>query len=220
MSIIDSVGGLDMEKKQLLIKLHDISEILKRKKEMMHHCDNLSHTSKKIIGMLQENNNLNQRSIAKSINYSPQIVCRNINKLEEFGLIKKSTGLANNENIILLTEKGKNYAADLDEVLASDAENIFKDLTDQEVEKLDEVLNKILNNHNMYYMENPEEKHMRRGEEMGLFRRKPRPEEMGPEGRCHEGHPRGPEGRGHEGHPRGPKFVDESQDFSNYDEKK
>ncbi len=149
-----------MEKYQVLEKFFSVNngvqeyrhkrheEFLKQNHEQVGEKENdvaekLSPTSKNILVQLFSVGSMNQRTIAKSVDVSSQAVSETIKKLVENGCITKTLGTVNNENIISLTEKGKERAKTLKDRIEKHANFVFEDFDDSDLEKLFELLDKM-----------------------------------------------------------------------------
>ena len=145
-----------MQRHQVLIKFYDVAERIKNSRyEVSHDVKidetigliqqlRLPHSAKKLLTMLYDHEVLNQRTIAKKMNISSQAVSELVKKLIQKELIIKESGLQKNENLISLTPLGKKVAIKLNELIVNHAEMVLKELEDDEVEKLHELLNKLL----------------------------------------------------------------------------
>ncbi len=105
--------------------------------------ENFSPTSKNILVLLLSEGSMNQRTIAKSVDVSSQAVSETMKKLLENGNITKSLGAVNNENIISLTEKGKERAKTLKERIEKHANFVFEDFDEKDLETLFVLLDKM-----------------------------------------------------------------------------
>lgn len=103
-------------------------------------------SSKKLLCILLQEGNLNQRNIANMMNVTAQAVSEMIKKLEAKELITKENGEINNENIISLTEKGREIAEHIDKQTKEYAEKLFRDFTDEECQILHDLMEKLYKN--------------------------------------------------------------------------
>lgn len=144
-----------MDKHLVLIKFFEISEKLRKDKErncvdngyessISENLGKVTITGRNILRLLKENNNVNQRTIAKSLNISSQAISENLKRLEQFGYIQRISGTQNNENIIVLTETGQKIAIFLDQRIREHSEQVLKNLTSDEIESLYNILRKLL----------------------------------------------------------------------------
>lgn len=140
-----------MKKDILLIKLNDVSELLLSKKYRpsgKEHAEaKLPHSARKIIGILHMEGKLNQLTLAKRVNVSAQAISKSIKVLEDEKLIVKEYGNQKNENLIRLTEKGLFLAEDLKKHIKEHQEKIFKNFSDEDIDNLNLLLDKIIENH-------------------------------------------------------------------------
>lgn len=145
-----------MERYLVLAKFHDVVEVM-RSDEYLADKETppsdfvlnikkmrLSHYARKMLVTLFSEGSLNQRRLAKIMNISPQAVSENIKKLESSGYINKTNGLQKNENFIFLTDLGKQTAVELNSLIKCHANKIFANLTDNDVQKLHEIFEKII----------------------------------------------------------------------------
>lgn len=104
----------------------------------------ISGSGRNILGLLLNNDNLNQRTIAKMMNISAQAVSENLKKLEQAECITRIDGTQNNENIISLTILGKEIAEILDVKIRNHADTVMGRMEEEEVEELYRLLDKML----------------------------------------------------------------------------
>lgn len=160
--------GKHAMKKKLLVEFLQISDILKfgdkhyrkQDKPKFEHNENLgserhinkngkhrtkkmSFTTRTTLWLLLKHGSLNQRNIAKSMNISAQAVSKIIKKLLEKELIDKKNGSLNNENIIVLTDKGKLLAERIDNKITSLSDAVFYNFTETEIETLNSLIKKM-----------------------------------------------------------------------------
>ncbi len=154
--------GIMNNKLELLMKLTELSEQIKYSKKHRHkhinsiacdkgiksekHKNRLSFTAKRMICILLEEESINQRSISKMLGVSAQTVSEMIKNLEAKDLITKSQGEINNENMIALTEHGKETALETRKSIAKRADKTFNGLSKEEIQTLSELLDKISRN--------------------------------------------------------------------------
>lgn len=140
-----------MEKYQILVKIFEVNESLKKRpiesKEYQVEKDKvgrLPESAKSILCFLLQKDSINQRTIAKSLNISAQAVSEAMKKLEEKGYIIKINGEINNENLIMLTEPGKTLAMKFDYHIKLQAEDALAQFTIEEIEELYRLMEKII----------------------------------------------------------------------------
>lgn len=131
-----------MEKQEVLHKLFKVSHSIKRMKEYNGH-NKKHHSNAMIFRNLLENENINQSNMSKMLNITPQATSEMLKKLEADGMIKRVSGNQKNENLISLTEKGKNQAEEMHNRIVEDANRIFGNLTDEELESFYNILMKL-----------------------------------------------------------------------------
>lgn len=156
-----------MDKKQLLIHLLAIMDDVKPNGKHKHHkksdagegrvsgenqntCEKdkkddlrMPPSARNLLLILLEYKNFNQRTLAKHMNITAQGVSEVVRKLEQKELIFRERGEVYNENIIFLTERGKEIAERLDVQATLHSENLFRDFTEEDLMKFDELLMKI-----------------------------------------------------------------------------
>lgn len=103
----------------------------------------LSLNSKNTLRILNETENINQRNLAKQLNITAQAMSEIIKNLEQAEFIEKRNNKINNENIISITEKGKEKAKSFNEWITVVYDKVFSNLTEKEKDLLFELLNKI-----------------------------------------------------------------------------
>ncbi|MFI3177354.1 MAG: winged helix-turn-helix transcriptional regulator [Eubacteriales bacterium] len=106
----------------------------------------LSPVAQNILCILLEEESMNQRTIAQLSKVSGQAVSEHMKKLEERELIVRTQGEINNENRISLTEKGRERALKVRQRTEEIAEVLLKDFTNEELEMLSNLLDKIQGN--------------------------------------------------------------------------
>lgn len=116
-----------------------------------------SPVAQNTLCLLLKEGAMNQRTIAKNNKVSGQAVSDVMKKLEARELITREQGELNNENIISLTEKGKEKAIELQEKLARKAEQLLKDFSLEQRQQLFSYLEKIEKNLEILQKETQEE---------------------------------------------------------------
>lgn len=106
----------------------------------------MSGPTKEVFYLLLKEGSLNQRSIASRIGVSPQAISLMIKKLETKGIIKKEQGVQHNENIITLTEDGKEFASQVENYIGTVSNSVFENFTEDEMSTFSELLEKIKQN--------------------------------------------------------------------------
>lgn len=99
--------------------------------------------SQSLMCLLLKEGRLNQRTIAKSLNISSQAVSEMVKKLEVKEFIIKEQGDMNNENIISLTEKGKEKAEEDKKNIEELSDKIFGLFSEEDLESFYNMLEKI-----------------------------------------------------------------------------
>lgn len=104
----------------------------------------LPHSGRKMLVVLQEKGETNQRTLATLVGISPQATSESVKKLEEAGCITKTSGKQKNENMISLTPFGEDMADLLQDVITRHAEELFQSFSVEEVTQLGTLLDKFL----------------------------------------------------------------------------
>ncbi|MFI3237173.1 MAG: MarR family transcriptional regulator [Lachnospiraceae bacterium] len=138
-----------MESHKVLAKLHRLTDSFKKQfKEDRGSSEidqiSLSHNARHILGVLYHNEKLNQRAIAIEMHISAQAVSETLKKLENNGCIERVSGVQNNENFIVLTKLGEELAMVSEMRIKRHANQVFRNLSDEEIEFLDTILDKLL----------------------------------------------------------------------------
>lgn len=117
-------------------------------KKKHHH--KMSPVAQNTLCLLLKEGAMNQRTIAKNSRVTGQAVSEVMKKLEARELITRQQGEQNNENIISLTEKGREKAVELQEKMSNIAETLLLDFSQQEREQLFSLLEKIEKNQEIF----------------------------------------------------------------------
>lgn len=108
---------------------------------------NLGFNEQVILMYLLKNENSNQESISKYFMVDKGAIAKTISKLEEKGFIKKNENPNNKrENLITLTQKGKNVIDQMKELLSEWESNINKGLSEDEIVSINRIANKMADN--------------------------------------------------------------------------
>lgn len=136
-----------MSRTELLEYMHYLSAIIKRpvgdggQDERKH----LSHRACKTLTIILAQGSLNQQALAEKLSIRPQSVSEVLSKLETNGFIEKGESDNNKrENIIYLTPKGKHEAEIADERIKKHADKLLAALTDEEIETMTVLYEKII----------------------------------------------------------------------------
>lgn len=105
---------------------------------------NLPHSGRKMLVVLQEKGESNQRTLAHEVGISPQAASESIKKLELSGCVKKENGTQKNEKLISLTDLGEEMANLLHLIIALHAKQLFHSFSLEEVGQLGSLLDKLL----------------------------------------------------------------------------
>ncbi len=140
---------MEIQKQQQLMKMVEVLEMIRpdgkrREKEKRGH--RIHPSAKRLLCILLHEESINQRNIANRINLTPQAVSEILKKLEGRELIRKQDGEINNENIVYLTEKGDEIAKGIEVEMQKYAEQIFLDFTEEELQELEHLLDKLYAN--------------------------------------------------------------------------
>lgn len=137
-----------MDKQVLLMKLLQVGGGIRQEQRgnKEHCCKGMSPIARDVLCLLLKEGNLNQRTIAKIMKVTGQAVSELMKKLECKELITRKQGEWNNENIISLTPKGLETATQLQDKIQEMAECRFTNFTEEEMNNLFALLEKIENN--------------------------------------------------------------------------
>lgn len=135
-------------------KIYESHENSKNMDNIRNHRNKMSPVTQNILQLLLKEKSLNQSNIAKMINVTSQAVSETIKKLEKRELIIKTQGELNNEKIISLTEKGVEHAENLEQKLIQKANGLFENFSENELETLYDLIEKIKINKNKYNDQN------------------------------------------------------------------
>lgn len=133
-----------MLKVKLMELLHDLSALIRR---IPREDDGriLSHRACRVLTILNEQGNMNQRTLAAKIAIRPQSLSEVIYKIEKDGYITKTEDKANKKaNLIVLTQKGKEEADIAQERIAKHANKFLDALTEDEVKTLIKLIEKVI----------------------------------------------------------------------------
>ncbi len=154
-----------MQKQRLLMKLLETAGGIRQaqRSERMHHGEGMCHgeempcrppahgkmspIAQSVLCLLLHEGNLNQRTIAKYMGVSGQAISEIVKKMEAHGITERKQGEQNNENIISLTPAGMQKAQEIDRKVLTQAEGLFVDFSEAEMETLQVLLEKIQQNH-------------------------------------------------------------------------
>ncbi|MFI3209625.1 MAG: MarR family transcriptional regulator [Peptostreptococcaceae bacterium] len=141
-------NGLDFNQKmiakeEMKKKRMEMKENMTGEEKVQRRNHKMSSATKNILCYLLTNEDINQQTLAKIMNISPQATSEIIKRLEGKGLILKTSGEYKNENIINLTEEGREVADHVDKKIKEDAKNIFKDFTEEELDLLSKLIEKL-----------------------------------------------------------------------------
>jgi MarR family transcriptional regulator for hemolysin len=100
-----------------------------------------------ILMFLGRNSNTNQEAIAKYFLIDKGAVAKSLAKLEEKGLVQRLINPQNHrEKVILLSDRGKEHLKEMKEVLDEWNGLLFKDLSQEEMECFEAIVNKMAKN--------------------------------------------------------------------------
>lgn len=143
-----------MDRAALLLKLFDVYEKIRKDQEehlknaphkppFDHKKSQHSHSVRHLLMAIHKDDKLNQRTLASKMHISSQAVSELVKKLSQEGLVEKISGAQNNENYIVLTEKGLSIAKHLEERIEGHANALLGGLTEEEVDTMYGILDKI-----------------------------------------------------------------------------
>lgn len=142
MKLLETVGGVRQAQR---------SEKIPHGEEMPCHRPSaqgkMSPIAQSVLCLLLHEGNLNQRTIAKYMGVSGQAISEIIKKMQAHGMAERKQGEQNNENIISLTPAGLEKAQMIDQKMLAQAEGLFVDFTEAEMQTLQTLLEKIQHNH-------------------------------------------------------------------------
>ncbi len=96
-----------------------------------------------VLRVLLQQSPLNQRTIAGILHLTAPAVSEAVKKLEGRGLLTRVHGEFNNEYRLALTEQGKDIARQMDEKAKRDAAKLFCNFTQDELDTLAQLLEKM-----------------------------------------------------------------------------
>ncbi len=99
-----------------------------------------------VLRLLLQEERLNQRSLAKALQITAPAVSDAVKKLEQRGMLNRTHGELNNEYILTLTEEGRTVAQQLNEKVRRHAETLFDGFTQEELDTLHTLLEKMYHN--------------------------------------------------------------------------
>lgn len=130
-----------------ILKLNEFVKLsIEKDKKQNHHPlkNDLSKSSRRMLWVLRENGSLNQRTISKMLNVSPQAISESVKKLEANNLIIKDTS-NKNETIIELTKEGLKQSNALKDSIQKHANILLSEFSDEELIPIIEFINKLIN---------------------------------------------------------------------------
>ena len=138
---------------ELLLKVFEVNELIKNEIKIQKTNDKdklqkdknmkISLNAKNALRILSQQDNINQRTLAKKLNITSQAMSEIIKKLEQANYIQKRNNKINNENIISITDEGIEKANMFTQRLDSVCDKVFKDMTTSDKDKLLELLEKM-----------------------------------------------------------------------------
>lgn len=99
-----------------------------------------------VLRLLLQEEHVNQRSLAKALQITAPAVSDAVKKLEQRGMLRRTHGELNNEYILTLTDEGRTVAQQLDEKVRCHAETLFDGFTQEELDTLHALLEKMYHN--------------------------------------------------------------------------
>ena len=88
----------------------------------------------------------NQKKIAEHLKISPAAVTVSLKKLERAGFVERGASFDARENKIIITQKGKDMVESGKEIFSQIDQSVFSDVSDEELERFNEYLDKIIRN--------------------------------------------------------------------------
>lgn len=139
-----------LETLQRIFQLNEFVKLSADEDKAKHHHRlkiDLGKSSKRILWLLKRNGPLNQRSISKELNISPQAISEAVKKLECENLIIKDIS-NKNETIISLSELGNERSEVIKELIQNHANTLFDDFDENELQQVINFINKLINKEN------------------------------------------------------------------------
>ncbi len=136
-------SGFGENKEEMKKKRMEMKENMTDEERMKRRNHKMSSATKNILCHLLNSEDINQQTLAKTMNISPQATSEIIKRLEGRELIIKTSGEYKNENIINLTEEGREVANHVDKKIKEDAKNIFKDFNEEELDLFSKLILKL-----------------------------------------------------------------------------
>lgn len=98
-----------------------------------------------ILVCLYKNGKMTMKDIANSIHRTKPTVTVLVDKLEKLGYLKREASDEDSRSTnIVLTQKGKDFQATFEKISKNLNEMLYKNLSDKEIEILEELLKKII----------------------------------------------------------------------------
>ena len=126
---------------ELLFKFFEVNELIKneikhqtglknKNKDKNEKNKSLSLNAKNALRILADSKEINQRTLSKKLNITAQAMSEILKKLEQAQYIERKNNKINNENIILITEKGKEKAENFSKWFEVISNKVFIDMTE------------------------------------------------------------------------------------------
>ncbi|WP_297406814.1 MarR family winged helix-turn-helix transcriptional regulator [uncultured Cetobacterium sp.] len=104
----------------------------------------IGNTDYPIILFLSRNSGYGQNEVARELKISKSLITKSVVNLERKGYIIKSTSEKNkSKNLLKLTLEGEELVPNIKKIIKDYENKILKDLSKEDVEKLNELLEKI-----------------------------------------------------------------------------
>lgn len=105
----------------------------------------------RILYILWQEDNISFRDISDRTALAPTTLTSMIDRMESQGLVKRVPDSSDRRKILLsLTDMARELQRDYNEVSSNMTDIFYKDFTDEEIEKCEELLEKIYNNLKSY----------------------------------------------------------------------
>ena len=112
---------------------------------------NISYNEQIILMYISKNEYTNQDNIAKNFITDKGTVAKSIKKLEEKNLILRKENPNNKrENVISLSQNGRNIISHMNELLIQWQGIIFKDFCEEEIKQMKSIKDKMISNMSNY----------------------------------------------------------------------
>ena len=132
--------------KNPLFKIHIFANLAEKEMERMLLEElGISYSQSMILDFIYHNPEISQRQVASERHITPAAVSRHLEVLEEMGFIERKDRKENKrEHILIITDQGQNVVTNAEKILEIAVNKIVEDLSGNEIENIDYILNKLL----------------------------------------------------------------------------